>query len=164
MMIRFIPTERSKREARRFVELAEELGNPGADATRPIQDVIRATFAANFARESGNDQKWPALALRTIRERIRLGYPGDHPILVRSGDYRRSFIEGDDPNHYSRIETAGGTWQIEEGSTDKRAGTLEFGRGPVPPRPVTLPGRSGEERIATVINDLFARWFEEDQS
>lgn len=160
---RLIPTEKSKREARRFVELAEELARPPAEAIRPIQDAIRASFAANFARESGDDQKWPALALRTIRERIRLGYPGDHPILVRSGEYRRSFLEADDPAHFSRSDTAGGVWQIEEGSTDKRAGTLEYGRGPVPPRPVTLPGRSGEDRIDTVIRDLFDRWFEEDQ-
>ena len=161
-MIRLIPTERSRQEAREFVSLAEELANPGADAIRPIQDAIRATFAANFANERGDDRSWAPLALRTIKERIRLGYGGAHPILIRSGEYRRSFVEADDPQHVSQSEIAGGKWRIEEGSSDKRAGTLEFGSDNVPPRPVTLPGRAGEERIADVIEYLFDRWFEEE--
>lgn len=162
-MICLLPTEASRRNLDRFLDLADALSAPTREDMQPIQEVIRVNFAANFASESGDDARWAPLALRTIRERISLGYPGNHPILIRSGEYRRSFVEGDHPRHFSRAEAAGGRWLIEEGSTDKRAGTLEFGYGPVPPRPVTLPGKRGEQRIETVIDLVFGEWFEEAQ-
>ena len=163
MLIRLRPTEATRRHVADFLDLADDLATPKADAIRPIQDVIRATFAANFTNERGDDRSWAPLALRTIKERIRLGYGGAHPILIRSGDYRRSFVEADDPQHVSESEIAGGVWKIHEGTADIRAGTLEFGSDNVPARPVMAPGRSGEDRITEVVEYMFDRWFEEDQ-
>jgi len=162
-MIRLTPTEASRRDLDRFLDLADALSAPTREDMQPIQDVIRANFAANFAGEVGDDARWAPLAPRTVRERIARGYPGTHPILERSGEYRRSFVEGDHPQHYSRAEAAGGRWLIEEGSTDERADRLEFGDYRTPARPVTLPGKRGEQRIETVIDLIFGEWFEEAQ-
>lgn len=162
-MIRLTPTEASRRDLDRFLDLADALSAPTREDMQPIQDVIRANFAANFAGEVGDDARWAPLAPRTIRERIARGYPGTHPILERSGEYRRSFVEGDHPQHYSSAAAAGGRWLIEEGSTDERGDRLEFGDYRTPARPVTLPGKRGEGRIEIVIDQVFGDWFEEAQ-
>lgn len=160
-MIRLTASDATRRHVAEFLQQADALSQPPADALRPLQQVIRATFAANFASESGDGQKWAALAPMTVREREKLGYPGEHPILVRSGDYRRSFTEGEHPQHYSESEIAGGVWRVEEGSTDPRGDQLEYGDFRTPPRPVTRPGARGEGEIAAVLDQLFGDWFEE---
>ena len=160
-MIRLTASAETRRHVAEFLQQVDALSQPPADALRPLQQVIRATFAANFASESGDGQKWAALAPMTVREREKLGYPGEHPILVRSGDYRRSFIESEHPQHYSESEIAGGVWRVEEGSTDPRGDQLEYGDFRTPPRPVTRPGARGEGEIAAVLDQLFGDWFEE---
>ena len=161
-MIRLVASAETRRNVDEFLRRVEELRQPPPEALRPIQDVIRATFAANFASESGDGQKWAALAPMTVRQRERLGYPGQHPILVRTGEYKRSFIEGEHPQHFSESEIAGGVWRVEEGSTDPRGDQLEYGDFRTPPRPVTRPGARGENEIATVLEFLFSDWFEEE--
>lgn len=81
--------------ARRFNALAERL----ADA-RPAWPAVLATFrqiaADTFATEGASSAagSWPQLAPRTIAERNRLGYPGPHPILRRTGRLADSLTMG----------------------------------------------------------------------
>ncbi len=160
-MLRLELTAASQREWLAMIERAEALGRPGEDEMRPLQEVIRAGFAINFMREAGNDAPWAPLSLWTIRERLRLGYAGAHPILYRSGSYHDSFVEDDHPLHVSETGESGGLWWVEEGSRDPRAEELEFGRWNMPGRPVTLLGESGDVRIEMVLEELFGHWFDE---
>jgi len=157
------PSAESERAARAFVRQVEQLDAMPEEALRPAQAAIRATFAANFASESAGGAQWAPLAPRTVAERIRLGYPGERPILVRSGSYRRTFTEPDDPDHYGEIERRSGRTVIEEGTRDIRAGTLEFGSDRVPARPVMQPGEAGREHIGAVLDRIFDTWLEKDE-
>lgn len=161
-MIRLTLTPQSRKEFERFLDLADELGNPGADAVRPLQEGIRAGFEMNFASEGRQGgEPWAALAERTQRERERLGYPAEHPILVRSGSYRDSFTDEGHPNHISDWSADGGRWLIEEGSSDERVEELEYGRWDMPARPVTILGEAGEARLSEIARFLFDQWFED---
>jgi hypothetical protein len=80
---------------------------------------------------------------------------------VRSGNYRRSFTDADDPDHISEEEIGGGLWRLSEGSADYRGGLLEFGNERTPPRPVTILGKAGEGRLETMLEQVFGRWFED---
>lgn len=153
----------SRREWLEMVERMSALAEPGREEIEPIQQAIRAGFAFNFAQERGDDRNWAPLSLWTIRERLRQGYPGAHPILYRTGSYHDSFVQEDHPRHISEWSAGGGLWMVEEGSSDERAEELEFGRWNMPGRPVTLLGESGEQRIETVLDELFGRWFEVEE-
>lgn len=161
-MIRLRPDERTEIEIAEFISRIDELIAPGQDAIRPIQQTIRAGFAFNFAAERGDDRPWAPLAPYTMRERRSLGFPPDHPILVRTGQYRSSFVDEGHPAHVSEWTAGAGRWTIEEGSTDERADHLEFGTWRIPARPVTLLGRSGEDMLITTLELLFDQWFEGD--
>lgn len=161
-MLRLRPDARTSREVDEFIRRIEELVNPGADAIRPIQEAVRAGFDLNFAGERGDDAPWAQLAQFTQRERERLGFPPQHPILQRTGAYRRSFVEGEHPQHVSEWSASGGRWRIEEGSRDERAEHLEFGAWNMPARPVTILGRAGESRLVTTLDQMFDEWFEDE--
>lgn len=159
-MIRLIADDRTRREVAEFLRLADELGAPGPDAIRPVQETIRAAFDFAFERE-GSAAPWAELAPFTQRERARLGFPPQHPILQRTGAYRRSFTEEGHPAHVSEWSVTGAIWQITEGSADERAQELEEGRWNMPARPVTDLGEAGEGLIAVTLEHLFDTWFEE---
>ena len=160
-MIRLQPTPATAEKIEHLLKRVDALRQPAPADYAPIQDAIRLGFAMNFDAEQGNDQPWAPLAKRTEDQRQALGYPRAHPILVRSGDYKRSFTDADDPDHISEEEAGAGLWRLSEGSADYRAGTLEFGNERTPPRPVTILGRSGENRLETVLGELFSQWFED---
>lgn len=159
-MIRLIPTEKTEREIGEFLRRIDDLIAPDAEDIRPIQETIRAAFAFNFSAEQGADQPWAPLALFTMRERRRLGFPMDHPILERTGEYRRSFTAEEHPAHISEWSATAGRWTIDEGSRDYRVGELEDGRWNMPGRPVTIIGQMGESMMSTVLEQLFDQWFE----
>ena len=161
-MIHLRPTERTQREIAEFLRRADDLAAPNADAIRPIQETIRAAFDLNFQSESAGGDPWAPLAPFTQRERARLGFPPQHPILQRTGDYRRSFTEEDHPAHISEWEAVAGRWRVAEGSADERAQELEEGRANMPARPVTDIGEPGDHLIAVTLEYLFNQWFEDD--
>ncbi len=144
----------------RFIRQVEELADPTYDAILPIQEAIRAGFDANFANEAAGEAPWWDLTNFTQRERRRLGFPPAHPILERTGRYRRSFTEEGGLNHVSDLDVSGGIWQVTEGSQDERAEELEYGRWDMPPRPVTVLGAVGENRIKIVLDQMFGEWFD----
>lgn len=160
-MIRLTAAAQTKTEIGRLLDLVEELAHPTPAAMRPFQDGVRAGFAVNFASEGrGAGAPWASLALVTMRERRRLGYPPDHPILVRSGGYRDSFVDESHPLHISEADSEGGVWRIVEGSSDPRADELEYGRWNMFPRPATILGERGEARLDEIAAYVFDQWFE----
>lgn len=54
--------------------------------------IMQASIQNNFKAE-GRPASWQPLALSTVSQRIREGYGGSHPILVRSGRMKRGFKE-----------------------------------------------------------------------
>lgn len=115
------------------------------DALRIIGDIVQDAAVANFDREGSASGSWPRLQDATVSERLRLGYGGDHPILVRTGTYEASFTGGTDWHQESRRE--GSEWVLSFGSDDYRATTHEFGRDGIPARPVLVFDDDVEVRI-----------------
>lgn len=75
--------------------------------------VVENTVAYAIERvfeEEGSQNDWAPLAPYTQKERTRLGYGAEHPILVREGVYRGAFIDSDSPHYVS-----------EHGSTGERS-------------------------------------------
>lgn len=109
-----------------------------------LPEVVENTAARiilNVFEEEGSQNQWAALAPATQRERKRLGYDPEHPILVREGTYRGAFIDHDSPYYVSEVE--GG----REGSYVQRIGTSnplfpfhEHGTEHMPARPATPLG------------------------
>lgn len=160
-MISLTPTPQTERETAEFLRRLDELANPGDDAIHPIQEGIRAGFAAVFASEgAASGAPWAELAAYTQRQREQLGFPAAHPILERTGIYRRSFVDEFHVNHVSEWSAGGGAWTVEEGSSDDRADILEYGDPRTPARPVTILGNAGEARLGMILDHMFGEWFE----
>ena len=158
-MIRFVPEPDSRRRLEEFLDRLDNIPRRMAERDEPIRESIRRGFWLNFERESaGNGPRWAPLAEATNDERERLGYPREHPILVRSGSYKASFV---DPNAEGHVEAQGVSdisLLIEEGSGDIRVGTLELGWVNIPPRPVlglnfVIEDEIGDE-IAAILDHL----------
>lgn len=134
-------------------KLIRRIANPGPRQTRSIGDAIRRGFQDNFTTEgSASGQPWRPLAQQTIQQRIELGFAGEHPILVRTGRYRASFVQLGAPGQYESIRRTGGSLIVEEGSDDERADDLGLGTFRIPPRPVTELGPRSEKRIMDTID------------
>jgi len=59
---------------------------------KPYDWVLRKSVGSRFESEGAQKERWAALAPSTVADRIRRGFPGEHPILVRTGDLLRSLI------------------------------------------------------------------------
>ena len=106
-MIRFVPTPESRRQLDEFLDRLENIPRRMAAQDEPIRAAIRRGFLLNFERESaGNGPGWAALAEATNDERQRLGYPREHPILVRSGSYKASFVDANAEGHVEAVVLA----------------------------------------------------------
>lgn len=140
-----------------IAKLIARLNAPTSTETEPITQEIRAGFAENFAGEqTGQGRPWAALRPFTIAERTRLGYGGQHPILVRTGSLRSSYTaRGSDSVNELTPDSTG--WVLAVGSQHRNALKHEQGEGRVPARPVTplSPGRENE--IADRVFEMIQR-------
>ena len=59
----------------------------------PYDWIIRADIQENFGKDGGGRLKWIDLTPSTVAQRIRHGYPGQHPILVQSGRLKSSLLQ-----------------------------------------------------------------------
>lgn len=160
-MIRFVPEPDSRRQLEEFLDRLENIPRRVAEQDDPIRAAIRRGFALNFERESaGNGPRWSPLAEMTNDERERLGYPREHPILVRSGSYKASFVDADADGHVTAQGVSDTTLLIEEGSGDIRVGTLELGWVNIPPRPVLGLNFVAEDEITDEITAILDRLLE----
>lgn len=161
-MIRLKPDPSSEQLLEDFLARLQRGMKPTRTQLEPVRQAIRAGMARNFAAEADAEMDpWANLSKRTQREREAAGYPKAHPILVRSGGYRASFIDPHDPEHVSQT-TLGLIIRLEEGTSDPRADELEAGENPlIPPRPATELGGAAifslDEAIADMLDTLLPR-------
>lgn len=69
--------------------------------------ALLADFAQNFAQEGGlfgRISAWAPLAPGTVRERVRLGYGGAHPILYRTGQLAQSTSQRGTPGNIFDVQ------------------------------------------------------------
>lgn len=144
------------------LEALDELGRTLASipATRgnfqEIGNSIRAGIAANFAGErAGDEYPWMDLARSTQIERRLLGYNPQHPILVRTGEYRASFTEAGHPLHYASFTITAAGFTVEIGTEDERAEVLEFGDDlHIPARAATYLDEESLGHLSRTLHDL----------
>ena len=142
-----------------LTHFVDRITNPTAQITSQIEDAVRAGFAENFANESAGGVAWEELAAYTMLDRLNKGFPAAHPILVRTGDYRASFVDSGDPDALSDYFVTGDGWALKIGSNDSRVDDLEGGTsGPptIPARPATILSAASENNVFDVIERLLA--------
>lgn len=113
---------------------------------------IRAGFARNFASESAGGAAWAALAPRTLRDRMRLGF-GPGPILTRTGALAAHVI-----GTPAQITTLGNTVELKI-RPDRSVGgvpkydALAKGYAPnnLPGRPMVVLGDSDRVKVTSKI-------------
>lgn len=131
--------------------LIDKIANPGPRQRRMIGGAARERMAENFTRQGSGNGPWPQLAPATVRERQRLGFAGNRPILVRTGAKRSRFTNVNDGSHISRVFRSGGFTVFEEGSADDLDLFHERGTIRMPQRSVTLLDAGQENRIFNVV-------------
>jgi len=145
-------------------ELIEQIMALGSKERHKLGEAVRLGIAWNFAHESGGGEPWHPLAPMTVGIRRHLGFAGQHPILQRTRELKRSLVEATHPLHLYREEDHEGDWFFEYGSRDERfpvlhaGGTTEDGH-PVPARPMTVLSDPAIQRLAdTITYVLRERW------
>lgn len=135
-------------------EILYAVVNPPRWGIDQIDAAVRAGIGENFRGEQSADGPWALLADGTQRQRRALGYGPDHPILVRTGDYRASFVSAGSDAHSVHFERHGGGWRVSVGSNDERVPWLEGGTRTIPARPATLLDGRAEDRIGRAIDAI----------
>ena len=136
-------------DTERLIDKITRLGNA---QTRAIADGIKQQHQANFTRQGSGNGAWRPLAPATVADRRRQGYAGNRPILVRRGDYRRSFVERGGDNHERIWQSAVGL-TIESGSNDPVSELHERGTSRMPAREV-VPLDDAQERALVRLIDF----------
>lgn len=122
--LRYKSTPNTERLFDKWRNLDRHLEEPVA---RIGGDALRRAFAENFSSE-GHGEWAPLSEATTVPERIALGYPGRHPILVREGDLRESVTNLGHPLHVEEMQNwGGGRLTLSLSSEDPRYERLHFG-------------------------------------
>lgn len=142
----------------RLAEFFDRLAGagPGAGNVEKVAGAVRQGFQEVFETEGrAGGRVWAPLAARTVKQRRRLGFAGNHMILVRTGRYRTAFLQrGGD--HVSEFSIHFGTWFWHEGGEDWRTRWHELGTTRMPARPVTTNlSRRSDERLASLFEHIF---------
>lgn len=129
--------------------LIDRVTNMGGGERRKIADGVTQAFQENFTTEGGaSGEPWPALAPRTVATRQKLGWPSRRPILVRTGKYRRSFVERGG-QHIEDIYSSGNGITFDIGS---ESANRIHERGGVTNIPSMQEGRSGWMNVGGARN------------
>lgn len=124
-----------------------------------LSQRVEARFASEGDAASGD---WPPLAAFTVRQRERLGYGGEHPINVRTGELWDYAV-----NTYQVFPAGSGAVleMPERGAADselaRKFKTAQEGRdpnpnpsmAPVPPRPVVAFDAADAEILLEMMNE-----------
>lgn len=155
-MITLIATDESRQDVEELAAFFEGLKSPTISMRQEVGDVVRSLFGEHFDNEGSRSAfSWEGLKDRTRAERRREGYGAEHPILERSGYYKRSFTTFGAPDNFEQLITRDSGWTLELGSSDFRVTELEGGRSDMTARPVTLLDSSEEEDIGDTLDRLF---------
>jgi hypothetical protein len=152
-------------------------GNPAEVAQAVNEQIAKERWLEMIVLErfktegKSAGQSWVALSPSTIKERIKLGFPGQHPILMRSGTLREGAAQhpivrvtdktitltlrdlpasvylGRGRSKVGKKMSAGG------GRLSDYAAALNFGskKGGLPARPFYGPVKAGDKELAPVI-------------
>jgi len=104
-----------------------------------IGDAVRNAYKIVFDTEGQPSGGWRPLSKRTtVPERISLGFPGEHPILRRTGSLMSSFVDRGNALHRQQSGSFMGMTVITVGSGDPRASVLSHGdpTRAIPERPI----------------------------
>lgn len=154
--ISLVPRDPQKIE-RELGLLSRVLVHLDSGETDYIHRAIALAFLANFEEESSGGFPWRSLAPRTQAERMQEGHDPHHPILVREGDYKESWVNVLHPLHIAEHGSFAGMTVFVEGSKDPRVPTLSGGDWllNVPARPVEeLDEEMVEDVILPVIFEI----------
>lgn len=156
VVLRFTVAPQTIRNTNDLLRFFRRVANPDVGERRRIADAVRTGLADAFTAQGSARGAWPALRPRTVRERIRLGYPGTRPILIRSGALRASWVSRGSSDHVETYDNTGSGFTIGVGSKDIRAGTHELGnpRLNIPARPVRYLRPSAEQRLKDAITGV----------
>jgi len=123
-----------------------------------ISAAVRQGWSENFAGEqSGDGRSWAALRPGTVRSRILGGYPGAHPILVRTGHLRASLLSAGASDSYEQAQVSGNEWQLVVGTEDAKAIFHEQGTARIPARPFIALSDGAEQRVISALDTLIAQ-------
>lgn len=159
--MRLVATIKSHQE---FVKIMDGFINwpsrAGDRVERKVGDYIRQKFARNFTEE-GHPDKWVALAPMTVQQRRRLGFGGEHPILQRTRELKRSVVERGHQYNLSQVTTGRTKITLVLGSTDPRFVALHAGTSRIPARPMVVLGDDDiqglDDEIMFVIEQSLGR-------
>jgi hypothetical protein len=157
-VLKLIMDDRSKQAVANLAAFFEDARKAPAISRRAnFAEIVRQGFAENFEREAAGDRgKWAPLAPSTVRQRLRLGYGGEHLILQRTGAYLRSWVENSGPGHVERWLEGPQGWQMVVGSVDLRAQWLERGTHKMPARPVRILSAAAKAKLRDALNRHYA--------
>ena len=146
---------------RKFVTFAASLSTL-KPAWEEIGGDVRADFALNMIGEgwlfnktaTGRAAEWAPLAESTAKERVRLGYGGDHPILWRTGLLGESLATAGAAGNLTEI----GDWEARFGTDIPYGRFHQLGTSRMPARPIVGLTR---DRKAAVVRRLRDYIFEQ---
>ncbi len=157
------PTKRSIKEFHSVFTSLEQLPQIVADElVRPLIDFVREVGINEIFDREGIPS-WALLALPTVKQRLRLGFPGTHPILVRTGSLRASLTERGHPHNIEVIQKQGGNVMMVLGTTDPRFGVLHAGwpARRIPARPMLPVGGFMRALMTRAEADILVHRFDE---
>lgn len=122
-------------------------------AKEPTARMVRQQIGLSFDRQGvEGGPSWGALAESTVLDRVRKGYPARTPILIRTGDYKRSITDPGHPQSYAVTDVTPARWRLVIGSTNPLLTFHEGGTRRMPARPALRLGKVGRSRVKAVIS------------
>lgn len=158
-MLRLVVNEAGIREMQELERtLSHLVTRLSSDDRRDIRERIAEGFGRNFDdQRSGAGVPWAPLRPSTMRDRLLHGFPKDRPILQRTGDYRDTLENLDNPDHYSLARATDGTLILEEASNSPLYGKHEGGEFKIPARPAGELSRESERLLGQTVDEVITR-------
>ena len=145
-----------------FVPLIRFFNDVMEELPTVVENIVAYVIASVF-EEEGSQNDWAPLAPYTQRERTRLGYGAEHPILVREGVYRGAFVDSNSPFYVSENVSIGESSFIQRiGTTNPLFPWHEKSTRYMPARPATPVGDEFVfEVIVEELNEYLTSLLEE---
>lgn len=130
----------------RLAAIGHEVAHHATEKAAEEIEVTAKAEIGKYQEAMGPFPAWAPLAESTEREKRRLGYPPDSPLL-RTGEMRDSI-----QHQTSGLEAA-------IGSTDKKMVYHELGTSKMPPRPVLgLAAYESKKRVQVLMSEIVFSW------
>jgi len=155
-VLKLVVTDAGVKQMRDFERTMNRLVQRLSDNDkREIRQSIADGFGRNFDEQrAGSGAGWAALRPATMADRLLQGFPPARPILQRTGDYRRTLEELDDPDHYSLARATDTTLILEEASNSPLYGIHEGGTPNMAARPAGELGAEAERLLGQTVDRL----------